>query len=215
MLALLFALNVFANPPNFQIVQEQVFVPLCYQCHHTGSLNPTTGAPMLDLSDYAQVLTVVVPGDYKHSKLFKLIDNSLMPPDPSDGVVSAAQEQVVIDWITAGAKLTYGQSYNQFPIEIQQMLPVDGSLDDYDNDVRLHIIVPGDAHASTLIASINFKRDFLAQGWLTDQQTEVIDSWIDSLHAHTALTWDECQARLIAVGCALDDMNCYEDVCQL
>jgi hypothetical protein len=91
----------FATPPSptFAQVQTNIFNAACVSCH-SGS----KPKGQVNLSSYALIMAksgLIVPGDAAKSLIYTEIINGKMPPKGTP--VSASDQTLLHDWITAGA----------------------------------------------------------------------------------------------------------------
>jgi hypothetical protein len=82
---------------TFEIVQAQVFKPMCMSCHNTTSM---IGG--YSLSTRQEAMDEVKVGDPDNSLLYYKMVNKLMPPNGSKP--TDAQILLVKNWIVQGAK---------------------------------------------------------------------------------------------------------------
>lgn len=106
-LFLLFGLLI-SNPAQaddtvtFNDVFSKVISQKCMLCHSNPDKKP------FDLTTYAEVMTVVIPGDLAASKLYQALLQGQMPPpkiiaaDPSFEV-TAEEIELIEQWILQGA----------------------------------------------------------------------------------------------------------------
>lgn len=87
---------------TFNEVFSKVISQKCILCHSNPDKKP------FDLTTYAEVMTVVVPGDLAASKLYQALVQGQMPPpkmiavDPSFEV-TAEEIELIEQWILQGA----------------------------------------------------------------------------------------------------------------
>ncbi len=82
------AAYTYVTPPTYTSLKADVLTPRCASCHAF-------------VSDYAQIMTRVSPGNPGGSTLYQRVANDSMPT--SGGALTAAQKQKIFDWIMDGA----------------------------------------------------------------------------------------------------------------
>lgn len=83
------------NTALFSYVNTNIIVPNCVKCHGGGMVEGG-----VNLSTYAGVRALVVPGSVTTSKLYNEVNSGQMPPA---GPLSAVQIGAIRNWINAGA----------------------------------------------------------------------------------------------------------------
>lgn len=75
---------------------RRVYAPKCFLCHHSNRLEGG-----LDVGLEGPMVKRIVPGDYRKSKLWKLVNSELMPPqdvkDPNDLLPVLTEQE--LEWV--------------------------------------------------------------------------------------------------------------------
>ncbi|HEX4925877.1 MAG TPA: c-type cytochrome domain-containing protein [Bdellovibrionales bacterium] len=83
---------------RFSQVSAQVFQPKCIECHKPG--NAKKGIDLTTFKSTMSKAGVVTPANLAKSKLWSEVSRNKMPPSKP---LTAAEKQLVSDWITGGA----------------------------------------------------------------------------------------------------------------
>lgn len=89
-----------------QVCYEEEVAPLIIStCTRSECHNPADKAGGYDLTDFNELLSIVKPGDYAGSELYKVITNAFspMPPDPFDRLTKSEILTLSL-WIEQGAQ---------------------------------------------------------------------------------------------------------------
>ena len=111
-------LDALGAGPSFTRDVRPLFAEKCYACHGPDAGTRKMGLRLDRIPD-AIVSGVIVPGDAASSYLVRKIrsDNprTVMPPPSSKKVLSAAEVQLVVDWIDSGADFEPHWSFQTIP----------------------------------------------------------------------------------------------------
>ncbi len=88
------------TPVLYSTLANTIFVPKCVSCH---SANGGTAAGFYDMTSYSNVMMRVRAGNAFQSRLYSDTSANRMPPAPRT-FLTAAENQMIFDWISQGAK---------------------------------------------------------------------------------------------------------------